>query len=148
MKAANELGAVTALITNNPEAKIKGSVSHCIVLNTGAEILSGSTRLKAGTAQKIVLNMISTGAMVKIGKTFGNLMIDVKVSNKKLKARAINLISLIAKCDKDLAERALEVSQNKVKQAVLYIKKSLDFNTATQLLNKHSGFLSRALEDN
>jgi len=148
MQTASKFGAITALITNNPEAKIKNIVPHSVILNTGAEILSGSTRLKAGTAQKIVLNMISTGAMVKIGKTFGNLMIDVKVSNKKLKTRAINLISLITKCEKEIAERALGLSYNKVKQAILYIEKNLDFNSATKLLDKHAGFLSKALLDN
>lgn len=145
LKAAREHGAVTAVITNNQAAKIISYADYSIVLNTGAEILSGSTRLKAGTAQKLALNIISTSTMVKLGKTYGNLMIDVKVSNKKLKERAIRLIKLIANCDDLVAEAALAKSQNKVKQSILYIKKGLDFGSATKLLEANDGFLSRAL---
>ena len=83
--------------------------------------------------------------MVKLGKTFGNLMVDVKVSNKKLKERAIRLISLITNCDKASAEEALTLSNNKVKQAILYIKKGLDFDSATDLLKANEDYLSRAL---
>ena len=83
--------------------------------------------------------------MVKLGKTFGNLMIDVKVSNKKLKERAVRLISLITGCDKLLAEEALTLSHNRVKQAILYLKKGLDFDSATELLKINKNYLSKAL---
>jgi N-acetylmuramic acid 6-phosphate etherase len=83
--------------------------------------------------------------MVKLGKTFGNLMIDVKVSNKKLKERAVRLISLITGCDKPLAEEALTLSHNRVKQAILYLKKGLDFDSATELLKINKNYLSKAL---
>jgi len=145
LKAAREHGAVTAVITNNANAEIINYADFSIVLNTGAELLSGSTRLKAGTSQKMVLNIISTSTMVKLGKTYGNLMIDVKVSNKKLKARAVRLISLIVGCGEEAASEALSLSQNKVKQAILYLKKGLDFESATKLLEASDGFLSRAL---
>jgi N-acetylmuramic acid 6-phosphate etherase len=145
LKAAREHGAKTAVLTNNARAEIIEYADYSIFLNTGPEILSGSTRLKAGTSQKIVLNIISTSVMVKLGKTFGNLMIDVKVSNKKLKERAIRLISLITNCNKASAEEALALSNNKVKQAILYIKKGLDFNSATDLLKANQDYLSRAL---
>jgi N-acetylmuramic acid 6-phosphate etherase len=145
LKAARDHGAKTAVLTNNGKAEIIEYADYSIFLDTGPEILSGSTRLKAGTSQKIVLNIISTSVMVKLGKTFGNLMIDVKVSNKKLKERAIRLISLIANCDKSLAEEALTLSNNRVKQAILYIKKGLDFHSASDLLKANQDYLSRAL---
>ncbi|MFZ4083973.1 MAG: N-acetylmuramic acid 6-phosphate etherase [Vampirovibrionia bacterium] len=145
LKAAREYGAKTAVLTNNHGAEIIKYADYSIFLDTGPEILSGSTRLKAGTSQKMVLNIISTSVMVKLGKTFGNLMIDVKVSNKKLKERAIRLVSLITDCDKPLAEQALALSNNRVKQAVLYLKKGLDFESATDLLKINQNYLSRAL---
>ncbi len=145
LKAAREYGAKTAVLTNNHGAEIIKYADYSIFLDTGPEILSGSTRLKAGTSQKMVLNIISTSVMVKLGKTFGNLMIDVKVSNKKLKERAIRLVSLITGCDKPLAEQALALSDNRVKQAVLYLKKGLDFDSATDLLKINQNYLSRAL---
>ncbi|MBU6197002.1 MAG: N-acetylmuramic acid 6-phosphate etherase [Cyanobacteria bacterium REEB446] len=145
LKAAREHGAKTAVLTNNHGAAIIKYADYSIFLDTGPEILSGSTRLKAGTSQKMVLNIISTSVMVKLGKTFGNLMIDVKVSNKKLKERAIRLVSLIAGCDKPLAEQALALSDNRVKQAILYLKKGLDFKSATDLLKINQNYLSRAL---
>jgi N-acetylmuramic acid 6-phosphate etherase len=145
LKAAREYGAKTAVLTNNHGAEIIKYADYSIFLDTGPEILSGSTRLKAGTSQKMVLNIISTSVMVKLGKTFGNLMIDVKVSNKKLKERAIRLVSLITGCDKPLAEQALTLSNNRVKQAVLYLKKGLDFDSATDLLKINQNYLSRAL---
>jgi N-acetylmuramic acid 6-phosphate etherase len=145
LKAAREYGAKTAVLTNNHGAEIIKYADYSIFLDTGPEILSGSTRLKAGTSQKMVLNIISTSVMVKLGKTFGNLMIDVKVSNKKLKERAIRLVSLITGCDKPLAEQALALSNNRVKQAVLYLKKGLDFESATDLLKMNQNYLSRAL---
>jgi N-acetylmuramic acid 6-phosphate etherase len=145
LKAAREYGAKTAVLTNNHGAEIIKYADYSIFLDTGPEILSGSTRLKAGTSQKMVLNIISTSVMVKLGKTFGNLMIDVKVSNKKLKERAIRLVSLIAGCDKPLAEQALSLSNNRVKQAILYLKKGLDFDSATDLLKINQNYLSRAL---
>jgi N-acetylmuramic acid 6-phosphate etherase len=145
LKAAKEKGAKTVVITNNRAAEIIKYADYSIFLDTGPEILSGSTRLKAGTSQKIVLNIISTSVMVKLGKTFGNLMIDVKVSNKKLKERAVRLISLITGCDKLLAEEALTLSHNRVKQAILYLKKGLDFDSATELLKINKNYLSKAL---
>ena len=145
LKAAREYGSKTAVLTNNDAAEIIKYADYSIFLDTGPEILSGSTRLKAGTSQKMVLNIISTSVMVKLGKTFGNLMIDVKVSNKKLKERAIRLVSLITGCDKPLAEQALALSDNRVKQAVLYLKKGLDFESATDLLKINQNYLSRAL---
>jgi N-acetylmuramic acid 6-phosphate etherase len=145
LKAAKEYGAKTVALTNNHGAEIIKYADYSVFLDTGPEILSGSTRLKAGTSQKIVLNIISTSVMVKLGKTFGNLMIDVKVSNKKLKERALRLISLITACDKALAEEALAKANNRVKQAILYLKKGLDFDSATELLEINQNYLSRAL---
>ena len=140
LKAVKDINTFSGAISNNSEAKIFSYSENNIFLDTGAEILSGSTRLKAGTSQKIVLNTISTSVMVKLGKTYGNLMVDVKVSNEKLYKRALGLVQKIAECSEEEAKEALEKSQNKVKQAILYVKKKLDFEEASELLEKNKGF--------
>ena len=145
LKAANELGIYSAAISNNSSAPCFDYTENTIFLDTGAEILSGSTRLKAGTSQKIALNTISTSVMVKLGKTYSNLMIDVKVTNKKLHKRALTLIQKITRCDETRAGEALEKSQNKVKQAILLVAKDLNFKEASELLETNNGFLSKIL---
>ncbi|NQY79669.1 MAG: N-acetylmuramic acid 6-phosphate etherase [Candidatus Caenarcaniphilales bacterium] len=145
LKAAQEIGCFRGAISNNSSAKIFLHSQNNVFLNTGAELLSGSTRLKAGTSQKIVLNIISTSVMVKLGKTYGNLMIDVKVSNEKLYKRAVSLVQKIAECSEEEAKLALEKANNKVKQAILYIKKGLEFEQATKILEENRGFLSQLI---
>ena len=118
LKTARERGATTIAIANNPNATIFGYCDQKILLETGPEILAGSTRLKAGTAQKICLNIISTGLMVKLGKTYGNLMVDLKASNSKLKKRALDLVTKILGCDEAKALKLLQENEYKVKKAV------------------------------
>lgn len=146
LKAAKEKGALTVAIANNAKAESFEHADHSIFLDTGPEILSGSTRLKAGTSQKEVLNLISTALMVKLGKVYKNLMVDVKVSNEKLKARAINLITKITGTDQDTAATKLEEAANKVKTAIVMISKNLGKDAAEQLLEQHNGFLRQALD--
>lgn len=118
LEAANALGAKTIAIANNIDAASFKVAQHQVFLNTGPEILAGSTRLKAGTSQKICLNMISTGLMIKLGKTYGNLMVDLKATNSKLKKRAIGLVTTIMSCDEAQAIELLEENEYKVKKAV------------------------------
>ncbi len=136
----------TIAITSNPDAKMKEFADCFICAETGAEAISGSTRMKAGTAQKMILNMLSTGAMVKIGKTYHNLMIDVNPTNAKLKRRAVTIVSEICGCKETTARNVLETNGYKIKHAVLFILYGLDFKEADMLLKQHQGVLRRIFE--
>ena len=114
-------------VTCNSNAKMSEFADVVICIETGAEAITGSTRMKAGTAQKMVLNMLTTGAMVKIGKVYKNLMIDVKPTNIKLKDRATRIVAEIAQVEKDVALKTLENNGYKVKEAVLQICAELLF---------------------
>jgi N-acetylmuramic acid 6-phosphate etherase len=146
LKAAQTTNIPSIAIANNPNSIIFKHCKHYICLETGPEVLSGSTRLKAGSSQKIVLNIISTSLMVKLGKTYSNLMVDVQASNQKLVQRCIRLVMQISQCSEKEARAALEASQMKVKQAVLKILKNLDYEEASRVLAQHKGFLGRVLE--
>lgn len=146
LKAAKDKGSKTIAIANNSEAKIFSYCDQQILLDTGAEVLSGSTRLKAGTAQKITLNMISTGLMIKLGKVYGNLMVDLQATNIKLVRRATNLVMQITGCDSDTATAALKESNFKVKHAVLKITQGLNYNEASELLIKSRGYLRKIVK--
>ena len=136
----------TIAITSNPDAKMKEFADCFICAETGAEAISGSTRMKAGTAQKMILNMLSTGAMVKIGKTYHNLMIDVNPTNAKLKRRAVTIVSEICGCKETTARNVLETNGYKTKHAVLFILYGLDFKEADMLLKQNQGVLRRIFE--
>ncbi len=136
----------TIAITSNPNAKMKAYADCFICAETGAEAISGSTRMKAGTAQKMILNMLSTGSMVKIGKTYHNLMIDVNPTNAKLKRRAVTIVSEICGCREVTARNVLESNGYKTKHAVLFILYGLDFKEADMLLKQHQGVLRRIFE--
>lgn len=123
LKAAKDKGSRTIAMANNTDALSFKYAEHSIFLDTGAEILAGSTRLKAGTAQKITLNIISTGLMVKLGKVMGNLMVDVQATNAKLKKRAIGLVKQLTNCSEAEAVQALEECQYRVKKAVERVKR-------------------------
>ena len=146
LKAARKLGAQTALVSCNPYAPADYTQVH-ICLETGPEALSGSTRMKAGTATKLALNAITTGAMTLCGKTYGNLMIDVQPSNKKLVARAVRLICQVAQTDEKTAISLLKNSGKSVKTAVVMHKKKVSRQEANKLLQKHKGFLTEVIDD-
>lgn len=144
LQKARQLGAQTALISCNPHAQTRYAQTH-ICLPTGAEALTGSTRMKAGTATKMALNAITTGAMVLCGKTYGNLMVDVRPTNQKLIARATRLIGTIAQTDEKTARKLLLASGKNVKTAVVMHKRSCSRAQAQKILKKANGFLARAL---
>ena len=146
LKLAKEIGAKTIALTCNPNAKMSEFADVIICIETGAEAITGSTRMKAGTAQKMVLNMLTTGAMVKIGKVYKNLMIDVKPTNIKLKDRAARIVAEIAQVEKDIALNTLEENGYNLKEAVLQIKYGITFEKAQELLKENNGILRKVFE--
>jgi len=143
---ARELGAKTVGITNNENSLLGDQVDISIAPIVGPEVLTGSTRLKSGSAQKMVLNMISTGAMVRIGKCYGNSMVGLKASNEKLKARALKLVKETTSASNGTALEALDQAGWNVKTAILAIKTGMDPQEATQVIKACDGHLRRALE--
>ena len=146
LKYAREIGAKTGSIACNLESEISKFADYPVEIDTGSEILTGSTRMKAGTATKMVLNMISTTSMVRIGKVYDNLMVDLRVSNEKLKNRALNMIEEICKIDKNHAEKLLNQADGKVKCAIVMYKKSIDKEEALKLLEENDGFLRKGIQ--
>lgn len=142
---ATTVGAMTASIACNAPAEISAHAQLAIEVVPGAEILTGSTRLKAGTTQKLVLNMISTTAMIGIGKVYKNLMVDVRSTNIKLVQRAKNIIKDATGCDEAMAERVFEESHHQVKTAIVMVLTGMDYTAATKSLVKHQGFVRRTL---
>ena len=145
LKLAKEIGAKTIALTCNPNAKMSEFADVVICIETGAEAITGSTRMKAGTAQKMVLNMLTTGAMIKIGKTYENFMIDLMPTNEKLKDRAIRIVSEIAQVNASTALKTLLECNWKVKEAVLMLQCDLTLDEAKETLRKNCGVLRRAL---
>lgn len=147
MQKAKEIGAKTISLTANKQAKINEYADIVICVATGEEVITGSTRMKAGSAQKMVLNMLSTGAMIKIGKTYKNLMVDVKPLNKKLKIRSIKIVSEVAKCTEDKAKATLTENNYQVKNSILMIKYGISFEDSEKELKKAEGILAKAMEN-
>lgn len=143
---ANEIGAQTGSIANNPNSPISELARFPIEIITGPEVLTGSTRLKAGTAQKLVLNMISTIAMVKLGKVYENLMVDVQATNKKLIERSKQIIMEATDCSYDTAEEHFNRSNGSVKLAIIQILSGASLKEAEQLLEQKDGRVREAAE--
>jgi N-acetylmuramic acid 6-phosphate etherase len=144
LQKARQMGAHTALVSCNEQAQTRYAQMH-ICLLTGPEALTGSTRMKAGTATKMALNAITTGAMVLCGKTFGNLMVDVRPTNQKLIARAIRLICTVAQTDEKTARALLTASGKNVKAAIVMHRRKCSRAQAQKTLQKARGFLTEAL---
>lgn len=144
---SRELGAVTVGIACNPDAELSGHVDHPIEVVTGREVIAGSTRLKAGTAQKTVLNMISTIAMVRMGKTFGNLMVDLRATNDKLRDRARRIVVQATGADLAATDRTLIDADGDVKVAILVLLAGIDVAEARARLGRHQGLVRGALEE-
>ncbi len=142
--AARERGALTVGIANNPGAPLLGAVAHPVLLDTGPEVVAGSTRLAAGTAQKVALNLFSTLAMVRLGRVYGNRMVAVRPTNQKLRRRARALVAEIAGVDEDRAEEALRVAGGEVPLAVL-LARGLGLEAARKRLAEAGGNLREAL---
>jgi len=142
---AKERGAATIGVCNNKGSKFEPIVDVCISPVVGAEVISGSTRLKAGTAQKLVLNMLTTCTMVKLGKTYNNLMVDLKASNVKLIDRSIRIIMSTTDVDASTAAATLERASMNCKLAIMMLKTGLDAKEAEQALHVNSGRLKQAI---
>ncbi|RAI80645.1 N-acetylmuramic acid 6-phosphate etherase [Macrococcoides goetzii] len=141
LKFANEVGALTGAISCNTGSDIGKIARHGIDVAVGPEILTGSTRLKSGTAQKLILNMISTGIMVGIGKVYQNLMIDVQPTNEKLVERSIGIISEVTALDRVKAKALFEESEHQVKVAIVMGLHNFDKDSALEYLKNNDGFI-------
>ncbi|ALB27932.1 N-acetylmuramic acid 6-phosphate etherase [Companilactobacillus heilongjiangensis] len=143
---AKSVGADTIALSCNQDSIISQHAETKIEVVVGPEVLSGSTRLKSGTAQKMVLNMLSTAAMVGVGKTYGNLMVDVKPTNKKLVQRSINIIVEVTGVKADIAQATLEEANYSVKDAIVMISNKMDQAAAEQKLTESGGFVRQAIK--
>jgi N-acetylmuramic acid 6-phosphate etherase len=144
LERARERGALTIGVAGNPASALLEASEFPVLLETGSEVLAGSTRMKAGTAQKVALNLISTGIMIRLGRVYKGLMVDMQISNVKLKARAERMVAQIAGCDVGTAEAALSQSGGSIKLAVLLaLGKSLD--EAGRMLSASGGNLRGVL---
>lgn len=143
---AKSIGADTIALSCNDGAIISQHADTKIEVVVGPEVLSGSTRLKSGTAQKMVLNMLSTAAMVRIGKTYGNLMVDVKPTNKKLIQRSINIVTEVTGVDEKAALSTLKAADYSVKDAIVMVSNQMDKKAAEQKLIEAGGFVRQAIK--
>jgi N-acetylmuramic acid 6-phosphate etherase len=143
---ARARGALTVGMSCNPGTALSAAAEHAIEVVVGPEVVAGSTRLKAGTAQKLVLNMFSTIAMVQLGKTYGNLMVDLDATNAKLRERAVRMVRTVTGASRDRAEEALQASGMRVKLAILRLERGLDADEASARLAATGGRLRDVLE--
>ncbi|HEX9069184.1 MAG TPA: N-acetylmuramic acid 6-phosphate etherase [Ktedonobacterales bacterium] len=143
---ARAQGALTVALVCSPDSPAASLAEMCIAPLVGPEVISGSTRLKAGTAQKMVLNMLSTGAMVLLGKTYGNLMVDVSATNEKLRARARGIVRQATALDDDAAGRLLAAAGGEAKTAIVMARLGLSQEAARARLRAHGGVLRAALD--
>lgn len=147
MEYAKELGAVTVSVTCCPGSALDAFADIGIAPAPGPEVVTGSTRMKSGTAQKMVLNMLSTGAMIKLGKVYGNLMVDVKPSNEKLIRRCVTIVCTATDCDEATAVAALEACDYRPKTAIVMILCGLDAAQAQGKLQKADGRIAGVLKE-
>jgi N-acetylmuramic acid 6-phosphate etherase len=146
LKYAQLIGAKSVAVSCNPNSAIGKAADVDICAAVGPEILTGSTRMKSGTAQKLILNMLSTVSMIKIGKTYQNLMVDVHASNKKLYARALLIVMQATDCDEKIATDALLAAGNEAKVAIMMILTGVNATDAITFLKQNDGFLRAAVE--
>lgn len=142
---ARSLGAITVALACNSGSAIGLAADIAIEPEVGPEVITGSTRLKSGTAQKLVLNMLTTASMIRIGKVYQNLMVDLNASNLKLQARAQRIVMQATETDEEQAMAALTAADNNVKLAILMLLSGLDKTTAQARLQQHQGVLNAAL---
>ena len=146
MEYAKSLGAVTVSVTCCPGSALDSFADIGIAPAPGPEVVTGSTRMKSGTAQKMVLNMLSTGAMIRLGKVYGNLMVDVKPSNEKLIRRCVTIVCAATECDEETAAAALEACEYRPKTAIVMILCGVDAGKAQALLQKADGRIAGVLK--
>ncbi len=147
LEAAKKKGVSTILVTCNAKLASKKLIDCLIAPSVGPEVISGSTRLKAGTATKLVLNMLTVTSMIQVGKVYQNWMVDLQPKSKKLKARALRLIERLGVVSSKDAELYLRKANNRTKLAILMAKKSLDYKEASSRLKATAGFLQKALSN-
>ncbi|HEY5249545.1 MAG TPA: N-acetylmuramic acid 6-phosphate etherase [Dermatophilaceae bacterium] len=145
-KVARARGALTVLVTANPAAELAGQVEHLLAVDTGPEVITGSTRLKAGTAQKLVLNAFSTAVMVQLGHTWSNLMVDMVATNAKLRGRVIRILREASGADEATARRAFELASGELKPALVSLLAGVDPDLARRSLEHHQGSVAMALQ--
>ncbi|MBO3803874.1 MAG: N-acetylmuramic acid 6-phosphate etherase [Candidatus Brockarchaeota archaeon] len=146
LEKANELGARTIALTTNPGSKITKHAKISIAPDVGPEVIAGSTRMKSGTAQKLVLNMLTTASMILMGKVYGNFMVDLKPLSEKLRERAKGIIMVLTGASYEEASRVYEETGEDVKLSILAIKGKLSLDAAKALLQKANGRISLALD--
>lgn len=147
MSYAKSVGATVVALSCNPDSPISRLADIAIEPVVGPEVVTGSSRMKAGTAQKLVLNMLTTGAMIRIGKVYGNLMVDVEATNAKLVQRQINIVMQACECDSLTATQALKQCGGHCKTAIVMILAGLSADRAKHLLDKNSGFIRPSLKN-
>ena len=145
LNAARQIGAVAVAVVNVSQAQMREHADLTIAAVTGPEALTGSTRLKAGTAQKMVLNLLTTAAMVRLGKVYGNLMVDVRATNVKLRDRAIRIVQSATTADYNQAQTALNACEWRCKTAIVMLECHLSVSEATQRLQASNGWVRAAL---
>lgn len=148
LEHARELGARTGFFTcSDPPRGMRESVDVCIVVLVGPEVVTGSTRMKAGTATKLVLNTITTGAMIRLGKTYGNLMVDLRAWNAKLRDRSERIVMETTGLDRAAARAVLDAADNRVKRAIVMARRAVGRDEADRLLTEHGGRLRAVVGD-
>ncbi len=145
MEYARDLGAKVISLTCNPKSEMNAIADVCLTPVVGPEVITGSSRMKAGTAQKLVLNMLTTGSMIRTGKVYGHLMVDVAATNAKLVERQKNIVMEATGCDRQTAEHVLVQSGGDCKTAVVMVLTETDFSHADELLRKNNGFIRAAI---
>ncbi|WP_319928698.1 N-acetylmuramic acid 6-phosphate etherase [Xenorhabdus santafensis] len=145
MEYAASVGATVACISCNPDSPMAQLADIAIIPVVGPEVVTGSSRMKAGTAQKMVLNMITTGAMIRIGKVYGNLMVDVEATNAKLIERQKNIVMAATECSREIAEQALNACGGHCKTAIVMILSGVNAEDASALLAENQGFIRPAI---
>jgi len=146
LDAARAVGAATAVVVNVSDSALSRHADITLAAVTGPEALTGSTRMKAGTAQKLILNLLTTATMVRLGKVYGNLMVDMRATNAKLRDRAVRLVMAAADADRLQAERALEQCNWRCKTAIVMLRLHASAEVAEQRLNESGGWVRAAIE--
>lgn len=146
LKQANKIGCVTIMVTTVSEEQVEVEVDYLVAVPVGPEVLMGSTRMKSATAQKMILNMFTTGAMIRLGKVYENVMVDLQLTNKKLEERAKRIVMSLSGVGYDEASELLNQADNHVKTALMMALTNVDRNTAQKKLEEHDGFIRRALQ--
>ncbi|MCR1950604.1 N-acetylmuramic acid 6-phosphate etherase [Clostridium sp. DSM 100503] len=144
---ANEIGALTVAVTCNADSEVSKAAKISIAPVVGPEVITGSTRLKSGTAQKLVLNMLSTGTMIKLGKVYGNLMVDVRATNEKLVERAKKIVCEATGAQREEAEKVLTETNFDVKLSIFIILSKLNKDEAKAILDNNNGYIAEALKN-